>query len=280
MIHRCPAPGLSVVGAFWRGRTAIAHRRYHRRMTDDLFRADAYLRACEARILRIDDAGIVLDRTVFYPLGGGQAGDAGWLLLADGQRLAIADTRKGKDDEGRPTADICHVPAPGQDTLLAALQPGTPVAAEIDWARRHRMMRLHTTTHLLCHLVAEPVNGCSITPDYARLDFHTARPLDKAVLSAGIAAVMILGRTTAGSSTHGQLYELDAIAAVVVGGTLLVGGRGTITGTVFGVLIFATLTNVFVLNNRSQSEQQLLKGAIIVAAVLLQQRLASRNSST
>ena len=68
-------------------------------------------------------------------------------------------------------------------------------------------------------------------------------------LAAGIAAVMILGRTTAGTSTHGQLYELDAIAAVVVGGTLLVGGRGTITGTVFGVLIFATLSNVFVQNN-------------------------------
>ena len=62
IIHRQPAPGLSVVGAFWRGRTPIAHRRYHRRMTDDLFRADAYLRACEARILRIDEAGIVLDR--------------------------------------------------------------------------------------------------------------------------------------------------------------------------------------------------------------------------
>ena len=96
----------------------------------------------------------------------------------------------------------------------------------------------------------------------------------------GIAALMLVARTTTGSSTHGSLYELEAIAAVVIGGTLLSGGRGSIVGTVFGVLIFATLTNVFVLNNRSQSEQQLLKGAIIVAAVLLQQRLASRNSST
>ena len=96
----------------------------------------------------------------------------------------------------------------------------------------------------------------------------------------GIAALMLIARTTTGSSTHGGLYELDAIAAVVIGGTLLSGGRGTIVGTVFGVLIFATLTNVFVLNNRSLSEQSLLKGAIIVAAVLLQQRLASRNSST
>jgi ribose transport system permease protein len=93
-------------------------------------------------------------------------------------------------------------------------------------------------------------------------------------LCAGIAAVMILGRTTAGTSTHGQLYELDAIAAVVVGGTLLIGGRGTITGTVFGVLIFATLTNVFIQNNLSSSVQAVAKGVIIVVAVLLQQRFS------
>lgn len=93
-------------------------------------------------------------------------------------------------------------------------------------------------------------------------------------LCAGIGAVMILGRTTAGSSTNGTLLELDAIAAVVVGGTLLVGGRGTITGTVFGVLIFSTLTNVFVQNNLSSSVQAVAKGVIIVVAVLLQQRFA------
>ena len=93
-------------------------------------------------------------------------------------------------------------------------------------------------------------------------------------LTAGIAGVMILGRTTAGSSTNGQLYELDAIAAVVVGGTLLIGGRGTITGTVLGVLIFATLTNVFVQNNMVSSVQAVAKGVIIVVAVLLQQRFA------
>ncbi|WP_394162176.1 ABC transporter permease [Galactobacter valiniphilus] len=98
-------------------------------------------------------------------------------------------------------------------------------------------------------------------------------------LTAGIAALMMLGRTTAGTSTHGTLYELDAIAAVVVGGTLLVGGRGTIVGTVLGVLIFSTLSNVFVQNNLSSSVQAVAKGVIIVAAVLLQQRLARKNSS-
>jgi ribose transport system permease protein len=98
-------------------------------------------------------------------------------------------------------------------------------------------------------------------------------------LCCGIAAVMLVARTTTGSSTHGTLYELDAIAAVVIGGTLLSGGRGTIVGTVLGVLIFTTLSNVFTQNNLSSSAQSVAKGLIIVAAVLLQQRLASRSNS-
>jgi len=99
-------------------------------------------------------------------------------------------------------------------------------------------------------------------------------------LTSGIAGVMMLGRTTAGSSTNGLYYELEVIAAVVVGGTLLVGGRGTIVGTVIGVLIFAMLTNVFTINNLSISAQNVAKGAIIVAAVLIQQRFARRSTST
>jgi ribose transport system permease protein len=99
-------------------------------------------------------------------------------------------------------------------------------------------------------------------------------------LCCGIAALMITARTTTGSSTHGTLYELDAIAAVVIGGTLLSGGRGTIVGTVFGVLIFTTLSNVFTLNNVSSSAQSVAKGVIIVLAVLLQQRLAQRANSS
>ncbi len=98
-------------------------------------------------------------------------------------------------------------------------------------------------------------------------------------LAAGIGGVMMLGRTTAGSSTNGTLYELDAIAAVVVGGTLLVGGRGTIVGTVLGVLIFTTLSNVFTQNNLDISAQAIAKGVIIVVAVLLQQRIAERSRS-
>jgi ribose transport system permease protein len=108
---------------------------------------------------------------------------------------------------------------------------------------------------------------------------HTALLYVLLGLACGIAAVMIIARTTTGSSTHGTLYELDAIAAVVIGGTLLSGGRGTIVGTVLGVLIFTTLTNVFTLNNLDTSNQAVAKGAIIIAAVLLQQRVTGKNTA-
>lgn len=107
---------------------------------------------------------------------------------------------------------------------------------------------------------------------------HTALLYVLLGIACGIAAVMIVARTNTGSSTHGTLYELDAIAAVVIGGTLLSGGRGTIVGTVLGVVIFTTLTNVFTLNNLNTSTQAVAKGVIIVAAVLLQQRVAGRSS--
>ena len=182
-------------------------------MTDDLFRCDAYLRECEARIVRIDEAGIVLDRTVFYPLGGGQAGDSGQLVLAGGRTLAIADTRKAKDAEGRPTHEIVHMPAPGQAELLAALEPGEPVTPRIDWDRRHKLMRFHTATHLLCHLVPQPVDGCSITPEYARLDFHMTDPLDKEALGAGLARLVAAAHPLAvGAITED---ELDANPALI-----------------------------------------------------------------
>jgi misacylated tRNA(Ala) deacylase len=164
--------------------------RHDAAMTEELFREDATLLRCEARIVSIDDRGIVLDRTVFYPQGGGQAGDAGVLLLVDGARLAIVDTKKGKaGHDGRP-GGIAHLPAPGQDALLARLRPGDAVVAEVDAERRRRHMRFHTATHLLCALVPHPVDGCSITAEYARLDFHMSEPLDKAALTAGLARLV------------------------------------------------------------------------------------------
>jgi ribose/xylose/arabinose/galactoside ABC-type transport system permease subunit len=109
---------------------------------------------------------------------------------------------------------------------------------------------------------------------------HTALLYVVLGLACGIAAIMLTARTGTGSGTHGGLYELDAIAAVVIGGTLLTGGRGTIVGTIIGVLIFTTLTNVFTLNNLDSSTQNVAKGAIIVIAVLLQQRVAVRSADS
>lgn len=154
-------------------------------MTDELFREDATLTHCDAVITALDARGVQLDRTVFYPQGGGQAGDRGALQLPDGRILQIADTRKGE-----APGEIVHLPAPGQEALLATLAPGVTVRAQIDAQRRLRHMRFHTATHLLCALVPHPVNGCSITADYARLDFHMSEPLDKEALSAGIAALV------------------------------------------------------------------------------------------
>jgi misacylated tRNA(Ala) deacylase len=153
-------------------------------MTEELFREDATLLECEATVLAAGESGVVLDRTVFYPLGGGQAGDTGTLTTAAGAVLPIADTRKHKDIPGA----IAHLPAPGAD--LDAFAPGTRVTARIDPARRRAHRRFHTATHLLCALVPHAVDGCSITAGYARLDFHMNEPLDKDALTAGIARLV------------------------------------------------------------------------------------------
>jgi misacylated tRNA(Ala) deacylase len=152
--------------------------------TDALHRTAPYLTACDAVVTRVTDDGVELDRTVFYPLGGGQAGDCGWLTLADGTRLRVADARKSKRDDATPD-DTLHLIDPASD-WKQRLVVGTPVQAEIDWERRYRHMRFHTATHLLCAVVRQLVDGCSITNDYARLDFAMTDLLDKSEVQAGL----------------------------------------------------------------------------------------------
>lgn len=154
-------------------------------MTEELFREDAALDSCKARITAIDEQGVQLDRSVFYPRGGGQAGDRGLLILPDGSALDIFDTRKAT-----PAGGIVHVPSAGQQALLALFAVGEVVSAQIDMPRRRRHMRFHTATHLLCALVPHPVDGCSITADYARLDFHMTAPLDRQALNDGLARLV------------------------------------------------------------------------------------------
>ena len=148
-------------------------------MTEELFRSDATLAECDALVTAVDERGVQLDRSVFYPHGGGQAGDRGELVLADGRAIAVGDTRKGEQP-----GDVVHVLAGADD--LAAFAVGMKLAARIDVARRRAHMRFHTATHLLCALIPHPVDGCSITAEYARLDFHMTDPLDKEAIEAGL----------------------------------------------------------------------------------------------
>ena len=152
-------------------------------MTEELFRQDAYQVETPAKIGACDATGIVLDRTVFYPRSGGQAGDSGTLTLGDGSVVAIADTIKGE-------GTVVHVPAPGQEAAVARLTVGEEVTARIDWERRYRHMRFHTATHLLCAIVPHQTNGCSITRDYARLDFDMVEPLDREHLERELARLV------------------------------------------------------------------------------------------
>jgi len=155
--------------------------------TEELFREDADLLGCEAVVTAAGDGAVQLDRTVFYPQGGGQAGDAGWLVLADGRQIAVVDTRKGPEP-----GQILHLLAdPSQAAGLAA---GERLVARIDADRRQAHRRFHSATHLLCALVPHPVDGCSITAQYARLDFHMSEPLEKQALTEGLSRFIAAAR--------------------------------------------------------------------------------------
>jgi misacylated tRNA(Ala) deacylase len=131
-------------------------------MSELLFRDDAYLKTASAHVTAVHERGIELDRTIFYPLGGGQAGDSGTVLRANGERIAIIDTRKGES-----LAGVVHIPAPGAPRL----EVGESVRLEIDWPRRYALMRLHTALHVMSCVVVAPVTGGNISPEKARLDF-------------------------------------------------------------------------------------------------------------
>ena len=143
-----------------------------------IFRDDAYQRSCEASVVSAEESGIRLDRTVFYPMGGGQPGDSGVLRLADGGSLRIVDTRKGETPD-----DVLHLPEDG----AALPAPGSAVTAEIDWERRHRLMRMHTCMHVLCALIEGDVTGGQVGEAKGRLDFNLPDTrLDKEALTAAL----------------------------------------------------------------------------------------------
>ena len=149
-------------------------------MTELLFREDAYLKEAPARVLgHTGEGGLILDRTIFYPTGGGQPGDAGRVVWPGGE-MTVATTVKGEGDA------VVLVPAEGD-----ALPPvGAEVDQALDWDRRYGHMRVHTALHLLSVVVPLPVTGGSIGAAKGRLDFDMPEaPEDKAALEAEINAL-------------------------------------------------------------------------------------------
>ena len=144
-------------------------------MTQDLFRNNAYARDCTAAVIGIRDDALVLDRTVFYPTGGGQPGDSGRIEWEGGD-LAVFDTRYGEQGE------ILHLVGP--DSVLPA--EGQEVRAAIDWDRRYRHMRMHTALHLLGAVLPYGVTGGNISAEKSRLDFDMEDAIDKAAVQAGL----------------------------------------------------------------------------------------------
>jgi len=140
--------------------------------TINLFQEDAYQVSCEATVLAVDAEGIILDQTVFYPLGGGQPGDSGMLEDKDGNAVSIIDTRKSKEHPGC----ILHIPANEQTTFI---KKDTSVKVTLDWERRYRHMRMHTCLHLVGAILPYAVTGGNISSDKGRLDFDMDEIPDK-----------------------------------------------------------------------------------------------------
>ncbi len=146
--------------------------------TKALFRDDSYARRCDATVTRAADACVFVDRTVFYPLGGGQPGDTGTMRW-EGGSAEIVDTRYVEGDIGHVVEEGAALPA-----------AGTAVELEIDWERRYRHMRMHTAMHLLGSILLYPVTGGNISRDKSRLDFDMEDTVDKEAVSAALARLV------------------------------------------------------------------------------------------
>ena len=150
--------------------------------TDLLFRDDAYLRNSAASVVAVEGGQIRLDRTIFYPLGGGQPGDRGTLQTAEGHIFRVVDTRKGEAPNS-----VIHL-VEGDTTALAV---GASVTTALDWEYRYRLMRMHTCMHLLCAVVPGAVTGGQISDGKARLDFDVpGDSLDKDQITARLNALI------------------------------------------------------------------------------------------
>ena len=130
-------------------------------MTEELFREATYSKTADAKVFRIMDEGVILDRTIFYPEGGGQPGDIGSIRLEDGLDLVVTNTVKTPNG-------ILHIVNAKKSEMVT----GQSVTMNIDWERRLRHMKMHTALHLLCSQVEGAVTGGAIGAQKSRLDFN------------------------------------------------------------------------------------------------------------
>lgn len=174
-------------------------------MTTPLFREDAYLREAEAIVEAVDPGGIMLNRTIFYPQGGGQPGDRGELVLDDGSRVVVVNTTYGADRRA-----IVHTLAEGSSLPT----PGARVLARLDWNLRFKRMRAHTALHLLTAVLPYPVTGGAVGDAEGRLDFDSGEvALDKAEIAEKLNA--LIGKDAAVSMRWISDEELAANPGLV-----------------------------------------------------------------
>lgn len=162
-------------------------------MTEELFRSDGYLRECDANVTAVTEVcdregkpvahGVVLNQTVFYPVGGGQPGDIGVMSLSDGSELEVLDTFKDRETSA-------HLHAISIDQTPPSV--GDSVSVRLDWDRRHRLMRMHSAMHMLCAAIPAPVTGGSIQDGRGRLDFDLPDPVDKTEVTARLNELIAL----------------------------------------------------------------------------------------
>lgn len=148
-------------------------------MTVELFREDSYLKECDATVAVVVNSAVVLDRTVFYALGGGQPGDTGTMSW-DGGNATIVDTRYGEGGV------IHHILAEGEPRPTV----GGAVHVTLDWDRRHRHMRMHTAMHLLGSVLQYGVTGGNISAEKSRLDFDMEESVDKEAVTTALEALV------------------------------------------------------------------------------------------
>lgn len=174
--------------------------------TDLVFRTDTYARTCNAKVVAVEDNGIVLDRTVFYATSGGQPGDSGRLVCADGSFFTI-NTAIFTD---AAKTSISHL----SDGTTKLPSVGESVTCELDWEPRLRRMRMHSALHLLSVVLPYPVTGGAIGTEDSRLDFDIPDAgLDKDDLSAKLAA--LIAKNADISDRWISDAELDANAGLV-----------------------------------------------------------------